>query len=279
MQLAVLGMAVEESSHLPSGRWLKTVGGSAVNVAIGLRVWGLAPTLVVGGSSRALSLLRRSGLFGPGLVGVAGTAVTSVVEVGLGGASRVGFSAAVIPPFAQLPAAELVILSGFDLLAAPDLFTQTMARLHQAGSQLWLDAGPAAFQPALLLPCLSAVDALFVNQEEAIAFTGLRQPGRILAKIPVPEVHIKLGALGSVARRQNRTVRSAPFAALAVDSTGAGDLYLAAAAATRHLPLAASLAAANFLGARSTEVWGAGLQLAGLVSSASTVNGSSRTEG
>ncbi len=278
VQIAVLGMAVEESAHLPSGRLVRTVGGSSVNVAIGLRLWGLAPTLVVGGSAAALSRLRKSGLFGSGLIPVVGPPVKSTVEVGPQGSSTVAFATAAMPPFDRVPPADLVIFSGFDLLAAPALFSTTMDRLRQAGSRLWLDAGPAARHPSLLGPCLPALDALFLNLEEASSFTGLSQPGRMLRRIPVPEVHIKLGALGSIARRQALTLRAAPHPAQAVDSTGAGDFYLAAAAATRHLPLSATLAAANRLGALATEVQGAGLQLAVLAPSASTVRGSSRAD-
>ena len=277
MEIAVLGMAVEETAQLPFGQTLTTVGGSAVNVAIGLRLWGLHPTLVVGGSPAALSALQASGLFGSDLIAVAGPAARSLVEVGRDGSSRVAFAATPPPPFADLPAAALVLLSGFDLLADPEGFTATLHRLRRAGSALWLDLGPAARQGELLTPCLPLLDALFMNQEEAALWTGLTEPGRMLARIAAPEVHIKLGQAGSLARRMRERRRVPAPPAQAVDSTGAGDFYLAGAAATRHLPLRATLAAANWMGARASEVPGAGLHLARLLGAPVTSSGSSTT--
>lgn len=275
MEIAILGIAVEERAHLPSGEILDTVGGSAVNVAIGLRLWGLHPTVVLGGSPAALSQVEQSGLFGRELVAVPGPGARSVVSVGPDGTSLLSFARTPAPPFAELPTADLVLLSGFDLKASPKDFSALLARLRQAGTTVWLDAGPAASQPELLAPCLLLVDAVFFNQEEAIAFTGLHQPGRMLSRIPCPEVHIKLGPRGSIARRQKEQRRSLAHPAQALDATGAGDFYLSGAAAARHLGLAATLAAANGMGARASEIAGAGLHLARLLGPRATASGSS----
>jgi len=73
------------------------------------------------------------------------------------------------------------------------------------------------------------VDIVFANELEAAEFAGTSDPEAMLdalAKL-CPVAAVKLGALGSLVRMDDRTVRVAPESANAVDATGAGDLWQA----------------------------------------------------
>ena len=73
------------------------------------------------------------------------------------------------------------------------------------------------------------VDVVFANELEAAEFAGTNDPDSMLGALAelCPVAAVKLGALGSVIRMDDRTVRIPPEPANPVDATGAGDLWQA----------------------------------------------------
>ncbi len=73
------------------------------------------------------------------------------------------------------------------------------------------------------------VDIVFANELEAAEFAGTTEPEAMLAALAElsPAAAVKLGALGSLVRMDDRTVRIPPEPANPVDATGAGDLWQA----------------------------------------------------
>jgi len=73
------------------------------------------------------------------------------------------------------------------------------------------------------------VDVVFANELEAAEFAGTDDPDSMLGALAglCPVAAVKLGALGSLVRMDDRTVRIPPEPADPVDATGAGDLWQA----------------------------------------------------
>jgi len=103
---------------------------------------------------------------------------------------------------------------------------------HKHGTLVSLDlADPGVVRrnKALLEKLVrSSVDILFVNEEEALAFTGLKEEDAVrslgeLVKIAV----VKIGKRGSLICADNEVVFVDAFPAKAIDTTGAGDSYAA----------------------------------------------------
>jgi len=73
------------------------------------------------------------------------------------------------------------------------------------------------------------VDIVFANEDESMAFSGMSSPAEALVTIS-PQCRIavvKLGKNGSLIKRQDEQHRVDCMPALAIDTTGAGDLYAA----------------------------------------------------
>jgi len=73
------------------------------------------------------------------------------------------------------------------------------------------------------------VDIVFANEDEAMAFSGKNSPHEALVSIS-PKcriVVVKLGKNGSLIRQKDEQHQIGCIPALAVDTTGAGDLYAA----------------------------------------------------
>lgn len=73
------------------------------------------------------------------------------------------------------------------------------------------------------------VDIVFANEDEAMAFSGKNSPHEALVTIS-PQcriVVVKLGKNGSLIRQKDEQHRISCIPAMAVDTTGAGDLYAA----------------------------------------------------
>ena len=124
-----------------------------------------------------------------------------------------------------------------------------------------LNAAPARPVPDGLFPL---VDILVVNEVEAAALSGIdaspeRAARSLLARGP-EVVAVTLGEHGSLAVDRSDEMKRAPaYAVTPVDTTGAGDAFVACFAILRasNAGLAESLRAANVAAALSTRVAGA----------------------
>lgn len=84
---------------------------------------------------------------------------------------------------------------------------------------------------SVLQPALRFTDLLFVNEDEARELTGLHDPAAAalaLRDAGAPEVVIKLGESGCFASTSEGDFYSAAFPARAIDTTGAGDVFVGA---------------------------------------------------
>jgi len=107
------------------------------------------------------------------------------------------------------------------------------------------------------------VDIVFANEDEAMAFSGEKSPADALLSIS-PQcriVVVKLGKNGSLVRQEGHQHRVACIPALAVDTTGAGDLYAAGFlyGLIQDYPLAVCGKIGSLLSGKVVEVVGAKL--------------------
>jgi sugar/nucleoside kinase (ribokinase family) len=82
----------------------------------------------------------------------------------------------------------------------------------------------------ILKPCLEHLDVLFLNEDESRMLTGFEDPARAAAALRECGARIvvqKLSREGCAIYAEDDSVRCAPFAVEAVDSTGAGDCFAA----------------------------------------------------
>lgn len=142
--------------------------------------------------------------------------------------------------------------------------------IHARGGWVSLDVGmePSKAIPRKILQMAHSVDILLVSLDEAAALTGTRDPFRAferLSKAGAREVVLKVGRRGCLVREDGRPLLVPSFAARAVDSTGAGDAFVAAflQARLRGWPTIEAALAANAAGALATTVVGAGQSLPG----------------
>jgi sugar/nucleoside kinase (ribokinase family) len=142
----------------------------------------------------------------------------------------------------------------------PDLFQQA----HRAGLTVSLDTGhdpDETWGGETLQATLEQVDVFLPNEIEARAIAGTEQTEAALGKLAerVRTVVIKCGANGALARRDGQIARSPGFRVATVDTTGAGDSFVAGflfAHVVQALPLKESLRFANACGALSTTEYG-----------------------
>jgi sugar/nucleoside kinase (ribokinase family) len=103
----------------------------------------------------------------------------------------------------------------------------------------------------------AAVDYLFVNQDEAMLYSGTRRIADALAhwRRSQRPVIVKLGGSGSRAVADGIDIRAGALRARVVDTTGAGDAFNGGflAAILRRRDLSAALRLGNRVGALSTE--------------------------
>lgn len=135
---------------------------------------------------------------------------------------------------------------------------------RQAGLRVSVDTGWDARGEWLeiLRPCLPVTDLLFVNEDEARELTGLSHPiqaARALQEHGVPNVVVKLGAAGCVVFTGEESIASPAFQVPVVDTTGAGDCFVAGflAALQRGLSYADAAHLANAVGALAVQKLGA----------------------
>jgi len=142
--------------------------------------------------------------------------------------------------------------------------------IHARGGWVSLDVGmePSNSIPQKILQMARSVDILLVSLDEAAALTGTRDPFRAfesLRKAGAREVVLKVGRRGCLIREDGHPLLVPSFAVRAVDSTGAGDAFVAAflQARLRGWPPIEGALAANAAGALATTVVGAGQSLPG----------------
>src|SRR5271156_3274667 len=148
--------------------------------------------------------------------------------------------------------------------------TQLITAIHARGGWVSLDVGmePSKAIPRKILQMARRVDILLVSLDEAAALTGTHDPVRALAalrKAGAREVVLKIGRRGCLISENGKPMLVPSFSARTVDSTGAGDAFVAAflQARLRGWPTIEGAIAANAAGALATTVVGAGQNLPG----------------
>ena len=167
-------------------------------------------------------------------------------------------------PDALIVGCDHVHLSGYAFFAPSPRAAAMSVLRRAAGRPVSVDPASAEFLreagPARFLADIAGAAMLFPNAEEAGVLTGLDDPdgqGEALAA-RFPLAVIKRGAAGCDARRDGRVWRIAAPPARAIDTTGAGDAFLAAflAAHLRGAGMDAALADAVAAGSAATEFVG-----------------------
>ncbi len=139
-------------------------------------------------------------------------------------------------PDALLDGARLLHLSGYSLFSeAPrSAVLDFAAAAMRRGLPVTVDAGSAGFLAeigaARFLDWTRGCDTLFANASEAESLAGSADTGTQIARLAplYGTVVIKRGAAGAIAATQGGQIREVPADAItAVDTTGAGDAFLA----------------------------------------------------
>nr|WP_155314309.1 adenosine kinase [Desulfosarcina ovata] len=125
----------------------------------------------------------------------------------------------------------LVHMEGY-LLFNPDLMTASLKAAKDAGALISLDLASFTVveqSKALLDDIIERyVDVLIANEDEALAYTGIKDENEALAQLArhVDVAVLKVGARGSYIQHDGRAYRiPAQGSGAAVDTTGAGDLW------------------------------------------------------
>ena len=154
---------------------------------------------------------------------------------------------------AQLANSAYLYVEGY--LAAADSGTAAGAAAREIAEAASVKTSLSLADPAMVEHCRAGLERmlgngvhqLFCNEEEALSWAGTDRLDIATVELGdiAPQVHVTLGARGSLACRRGKSQLAAPFAAQAVDSTGAGDIY---AGAVLHALLdgAEPVAAARF---------------------------------
>lgn len=165
---------------------------------------------------------------------------------------------------ALLARADLVHLSGYSFVAPSPRAAVMALMARAAGRPIGVDPASAEFLREIgaenFLAWTRGATMLFPNSEEAAALAGTEDPQEQGARLAAhyPLVVIKRGAAGCEAFEGERRWRVAAPAAKAIDTTGAGDAFVAGflAARLRGEDMAAALRQAAAAGAAATEIVG-----------------------
>ena len=118
------------------------------------------------------------------------------------------------------------------LLFNPGLMRASLKAAKNAGALISLDLASFTVveqSKAILEEMIEAyVDILIANEDEALAYTGVNDEARALARLArhVNMAVLKVGARGSFIQHENRVCRiPAMGTGTAIDTTGAGDLW------------------------------------------------------
>jgi len=140
--------------------------------------------------------------------------------------------------------------------AAIDLLERAKARgvptsVDPASSEFLREIGPSNF-----VAWTRGADIAFPNEDEALVLTGADEPGEQLTRLSAhyPLVVLKRGVAGSAAAEGAERWRAFAPRVAAIDTTGAGDAFLAAFLAARlsGAPMETCLQRANEAGAAAT---------------------------
>jgi sugar/nucleoside kinase (ribokinase family) len=169
-------------------------------------------------------------------------------------------------PDALLEGVDHAHISGYSFVdrgprsAAMDLLERARRRgvatsIDPPSSEFLREIGPANF-----LAWSRGADIAFPNEDEAAVLTGAEDPDEMLAALSptYPVVVLKRGALGSAAAVGARRWRSIAPTIAAIDTTGAGDAFLAAflAASLSGAAMETCLQRANEAGAAASFIVG-----------------------
>ena len=258
-------------------------GGVAANCALALRRWGISPRLFacVGEDEFgrfALKTLTKSRV-DTSSVQRTSSALTGLLYINVtrdGQRTFFGSRGAnqCAPRIAQIAAAlrgiQAASITGYSLLdSSPEVVARRILRTVRArGGWVSLDVGmePSQVIPRKVMQIARDVDILFVSVEEAAALTGtadIRESFRKLQKTGAQCVVMKLGKRGCLIC-ESGVLRQVPaFKVKVLDSTGAGDAFVAAflQARLRGWPELDAAVVANAAGAVAASVVGAGEKL------------------
>lgn len=260
-------------------------GGVGANCALALANWGLQARLLgsVGQDAFGDYLLKSlaKGRVDTHWVQRTPEAMTGLLYVNVtpdgqrtffGSRSANGLVRRVPPSSSFYAGAAGASLVGYNFLdpATEKAARQIIKTVRSRGGWVSLDVGvgPCKQIPRKILDVCGEVDLLFVGHEEATLLTGLRDEPRAyarLAKTGVREIVLKIGRRGCLIA-ENGQLRPIPsFSVKAVDSTGAGDSFVAAYlyARAQDWPGADAALLANAAGAVTASIVGAGEKLPG----------------
>jgi ribokinase len=260
-------------------------GGVGANCAFGLAHWGAVPRMVgcVGRDifgQYVLKALHESHV-DVRAVRRTGGAMTGIFYINVTpDGERTFFGGRGANALLRLPSGSIALSSGASAahIAGHSFLdpgpAQTAARMikaiHLRGGWVSLDVGmePSKAIPEKILQITRSVDILLVSLDEAAALTGARDPVRAFAalrKAGAREVVLKVGRRGCLISEAGRPVLVPSFSVRTVDSTGAGDAFVAAflQARLRGWPAIEGAVVANAAGALATTVVGAGQNLPG----------------
>ena len=258
-------------------------GGVAANCALGLQQWGISPRLLacVGEDEFgrfALQRLTESGV-DTGWVERTSAALTGLLYInvtpngqrtffGSRGANQ--YARGVAPRSATFKGVRAASITGYSFLdPGPEKLAREILRaVHARGGWVSLDVGmePSQAIPRTIMQMARRVDILFVSSEEAAALTGtqnVREAFLRLQQMGVRSVVMKLGRRGCLIC-ESGVLREVPaFTIKVLDSTGAGDAFVAAflQAKLRGWPELEAAVVANAAGAVAAGVIGAGENL------------------
>ncbi len=258
-------------------------GGVAANCAIALANWGLESRLLgcvgrdVFGDYLRASLakgrvdarwVQRTGEEMTGLLYVNVTPDGQRTFFGSRGAN--GLVRRVPPGSAFYARAVGASLVGYNFLdpATEKAARQIIKTIRSRGGWVSLDVGvgPCKQIPRKIMQVCRDVDILFVGRDEAALLTGLqdeREAYARLAKTGAREIVLKIGKRGCLIVENGRLLLVPSFTVKAVDSTGAGDSFVAAYlyARSQGWPNMEAALVANAAGAVTASIVGAGEKL------------------
>lgn len=218
-------------------------GGKGANQAVTLRRLGAAVEMVgvVGGDDAGRELLENFDALGVGRAHVrvaegepSGIAVVAVDATGDNGILVAPGASGTLSP-ADVEAADAAI-AGADVvllqLEVPlETVSATVAAARAAGVPVVLNAAPAQHLPDDLI---ASLDLLVVNEGEALALAGgddAEAAARALLARGARSVVVTLGGDGAFVLDEDGLTRIPAHRVEAVDTTGAGDTFVAAIAA------------------------------------------------
>jgi ribokinase len=236
-----------------------SAGGKGANQAVALARLGVAVDMVgqVGDDAEGRTLLAQLTAAGVSAthVAVAGGEPTGLAVVMV---DARGDNAIVVVPGANGTMAPAAVAAAEAAFAQCDVvLTQletprstveaALRRGREAGALVVLNAAPAAPLPDSLL---ALVDVLVVNEQEALEIAGgtdVEAAAGLLLRRGPRAVVVTLGAAGALMHDGNDRITAAGFAVQPVDTSGAGDCFVAALAValSEKSPPAEALGFAN----------------------------------